>query len=125
MRRDRNVRAVLGTSLDAIHVYRDVLADPLPIASGPRWGVPEGVGLGAEPLEAKGHVHLVAVLGPQVRGHDDAGELSGRRSQREVLRDRAARQCDRDRLRLKADASRRIDELQQLTGRGVKGDAAR
>ena len=25
----------------------------------------------------------------------------------------------------KADASRRIDELQQLTGRGVKGDAAR
>jgi L-alanine-DL-glutamate epimerase-like enolase superfamily enzyme len=30
----------------------DVLADPLPIASGPRWGVPEGVGLGVEPAPA-------------------------------------------------------------------------
>jgi L-Ala-D/L-Glu epimerase len=27
----------------------DVLAEPLPIASGPRWGVPEGVGLGVVP----------------------------------------------------------------------------
>ncbi|HEY1480306.1 MAG TPA: mandelate racemase/muconate lactonizing enzyme family protein [Gaiellales bacterium] len=27
----------------------DVLRDALPIASGPRWGVPEGVGLGVEP----------------------------------------------------------------------------
>jgi L-Ala-D/L-Glu epimerase len=30
----------------------DVLSDPLPIASGPRWGVPEGVGLGVEPAPA-------------------------------------------------------------------------
>ena len=29
----------------------DVLAEPLPIASGPRWGVPEGVGLGVEPVD--------------------------------------------------------------------------
>jgi L-Ala-D/L-Glu epimerase len=27
----------------------DVLSEPLPIASGPRWGVPEGVGLGVVP----------------------------------------------------------------------------
>jgi L-alanine-DL-glutamate epimerase-like enolase superfamily enzyme len=30
----------------------DVLADPLPIASGPRWGVPDGIGLGVEPAAA-------------------------------------------------------------------------
>jgi glucarate dehydratase len=30
----------------------DVLADPLPIASGPRWGVPDGIGLGVEPAPA-------------------------------------------------------------------------
>jgi L-alanine-DL-glutamate epimerase-like enolase superfamily enzyme len=36
----------------------DVLSEPLPIASGPRWGVPEGVGLGVEPVAeaiADGH----------------------------------------------------------------------
>ncbi len=36
----------------------DVLSEPLPIASGPRWGVPEGVGLGVEPAAeaiAAGH----------------------------------------------------------------------
>ncbi len=30
----------------------DVLADALPIASGARWGVPEGIGLGVEPAPA-------------------------------------------------------------------------
>ena len=36
----------------------DVLAEPLPIATGPRWGVPGGVGLGVEPVAeaiADGH----------------------------------------------------------------------
>jgi L-alanine-DL-glutamate epimerase-like enolase superfamily enzyme len=30
----------------------DVLAEPLPIATGPRWGVPDGIGLGVEPAAA-------------------------------------------------------------------------
>jgi hypothetical protein len=30
----------------------DVLAEPLPLASGPRWGVADGVGLGFEPSPA-------------------------------------------------------------------------
>jgi L-alanine-DL-glutamate epimerase-like enolase superfamily enzyme len=36
----------------------DVLADPLPISSGPRWGIPDGPGLGVEPVAeaiAEGH----------------------------------------------------------------------
>ena len=35
-----------------------MLAEPLPIATGPRWGVPEGIGLGVEPAAeaiADGH----------------------------------------------------------------------
>jgi glucarate dehydratase len=44
----------------------DVLSKPLPIATGPRWGVPEGVGLGVEPdadAIAEGH-RRYAVEGP-------------------------------------------------------------
>jgi glucarate dehydratase len=40
---------VEGNQQTAQMMAGDVLADALPIASGPRWGVPEGVGLGVEP----------------------------------------------------------------------------
>jgi L-Ala-D/L-Glu epimerase len=40
---------VEGNQQTAQMMAGDVLADPLPIASGPRWGVPEGVGLGIAP----------------------------------------------------------------------------
>jgi L-alanine-DL-glutamate epimerase-like enolase superfamily enzyme len=49
---------VEGHQQTAAMMAGDVLADPLPIASGPRWGVPEGVGIGVEPvaeLIADGH----------------------------------------------------------------------
>jgi L-Ala-D/L-Glu epimerase len=50
--------AVEGNQQTAHVMAGDVLADPLPIASGPRWGVPEGSGLGVEPAAdaiAEGH----------------------------------------------------------------------
>jgi L-alanine-DL-glutamate epimerase-like enolase superfamily enzyme len=40
---------VEGNQQTAHVMAGDVLAEPLPIASGPRWGVPEGSGLGVEP----------------------------------------------------------------------------
>jgi L-alanine-DL-glutamate epimerase-like enolase superfamily enzyme len=40
---------VEGNQQTAHVMAGDVLADALPIASGPRWGVPEGIGLGVEP----------------------------------------------------------------------------
>ena len=42
---------VEGAQQTAYMMGGDVLADPLPIATGPRWGVPDGVGIGVEPAE--------------------------------------------------------------------------
>jgi glucarate dehydratase len=64
----------------------DVLSDPLPIARGPRWGVPEGVGLGVEPAaEAIADGHRLYELegqflpyGPEHRLVWGAGESGSR-----------------------------------------------
>jgi L-Ala-D/L-Glu epimerase len=45
--------AVLGAQQTAAIMADDVLATPLPVASGPRWGIPDGPGLGVEVDEAK------------------------------------------------------------------------
>ncbi len=49
---------VEGHQQTASMMAGDVLSEPLPIATGPRWGVPEGVGIGVEPVAeaiADGH----------------------------------------------------------------------
>ena len=45
--------AVPGAQQTAAVMADDVLATPLPIASGPRWGIPDGAGLGIEIDEEK------------------------------------------------------------------------
>jgi L-Ala-D/L-Glu epimerase len=45
--------AVPGAQQTAAVMADDVLATPLPIASGPRWGIPDGAGLGIEIGEEK------------------------------------------------------------------------
>lgn len=39
---------VAGNQQTATHMTADILTEPLPIAVGPRWGVPEGPGLGVD-----------------------------------------------------------------------------
>jgi L-Ala-D/L-Glu epimerase len=58
--------AVEGNQQTAQMMAGDVLADALPIASGPRWGVPEGLGIGVQPdpeAIAEGH-RRYSVEGP-------------------------------------------------------------
>jgi L-Ala-D/L-Glu epimerase len=39
---------VLGNQQTAAHMQGDILVDAIPIANSPKWGIPEGVGLGIE-----------------------------------------------------------------------------
>ena len=42
-----------GNQQTAHMMQDDILQDPIPIATGPDWGVPQGCGLGVEVDEAK------------------------------------------------------------------------
>ena len=56
--------ATPGAQQTAAILAGDLLAEPLPIAAGPRWGVPERPGLGIEVDEAK-----LAVCAESYRRH--------------------------------------------------------
>jgi glucarate dehydratase len=69
--------AVEGNQQTAHVMAGDVLAEPLPLASGPRWGVPIGVGLGVEPsadalADGRRRYELEGQFLPYQREHLDA-----------------------------------------------------
>jgi glucarate dehydratase len=68
---------VEGNQQTAHVMAGDVLAEPLPLASGPRWGVPAGMGLGVEPsadalAEGRRRYELDGQFLPYQREHLDA-----------------------------------------------------
>jgi glucarate dehydratase len=68
---------VEGNQQTAHVMAGDVLAEPLPLASGPRWGVPTGVGLGVEPsadalADGRRRYELEGQFLPYQREHLDA-----------------------------------------------------